>query len=211
MIDDADGQVLPWYRQFWPWFIFGLPASVVVAGIVTVLIAIEKADTLVDDDYYRSGLGINQNLHGQNRARTLGLEARFTFDIRSGLVELVLLGDFAAPGTLNDQLAQYPDRLLLEFSHPTRSEKDYSLQLSALGDNRFHIDAGQSDALLTAGRWYIRLSDPDATGHWLLQSPQSFTLPAFQELAADGQAATDNTISHLVNYTIHAGSRGDST
>lgn len=212
MIDDVSVEVLPWYRQFWPWFLFGLPGTVVVAGIITLLIAIEKADTLVDDDYYRSGLGINQNLLGQNHAQALGLEARFTFDVQRGTVELVLLGDFPAPSpeSLPDQLAQYPERLLLEFSHPIRSEKDYALQLSAAGGNRFQIDTEQPGGLLTPGRWYLRLSDPNASRRWLLQSPQSFTLPMFEVGDIDGQLGTDNTVSHLVNYTIHAGSRSAS-
>lgn len=29
----------PWYRQFWPWFIMLLPATVVVASIVTLMLA----------------------------------------------------------------------------------------------------------------------------------------------------------------------------
>lgn len=201
MMDTTRIQVLPWYRQFWPWFLFGLPASVVVAGIITVLIAVEKADTLVDDDYYRSGLGINQNLQGQRYAQTLGLEARFTFNMQRGVVELILLGDFSVsqPG----QHAQYPDQLLLEFSHPVRSEKDYSLQLLAVGGNRFQSsvasDVEQSVALLIPGRWYLRLSDPNASRHWLLQSPQSFALPTPE--------SSGGALHQRVNYTIHAGSR----
>ena len=52
----------PWYRQFWPWFIIMLPASVVVAGLSTWYIAHRHADDLVVDEYYKSGLAINRQL-----------------------------------------------------------------------------------------------------------------------------------------------------
>jgi|GEM_PF-1745423 hypothetical protein len=38
-----------WYKQFWPWFIFGLPALVVIASFVTLYIAIIHRDEMVDD------------------------------------------------------------------------------------------------------------------------------------------------------------------
>jgi hypothetical protein len=48
------GQDLPWYRQFWPWFIIALPASVVVASFVTLWLAISNPDPLViEDNEYR--------------------------------------------------------------------------------------------------------------------------------------------------------------
>lgn len=51
-----------WYRQFWPWFIMGLPAAVVVASLITVYIAITNQDPVVDGDYYKHGLTINEKL-----------------------------------------------------------------------------------------------------------------------------------------------------
>jgi hypothetical protein len=45
---------LPWYRQFWPWFIIALPASAVIAGFITLWLAISRPDHLVvDDEEYR--------------------------------------------------------------------------------------------------------------------------------------------------------------
>jgi len=53
--DPVPGQDLPWYRQFWPWFIIALPASVVVASFITLWLAISNPDHLVieDDEYQR--------------------------------------------------------------------------------------------------------------------------------------------------------------
>lgn len=43
----------PWYKQFWPWFIIALPASVVIASFFTLWLAISNPDHLVvtDDEY----------------------------------------------------------------------------------------------------------------------------------------------------------------
>jgi hypothetical protein len=50
----APGEGQPWYRQFWPWFIIALPASVVIASFFTLWLAISNPDHLVvDEDEYR--------------------------------------------------------------------------------------------------------------------------------------------------------------
>lgn len=43
----------PWYKQFWPWFIIALPASVVIASFFTLWLAVSNPDYLVvtDDEY----------------------------------------------------------------------------------------------------------------------------------------------------------------
>ncbi|HEY5774490.1 MAG TPA: FixH family protein [Xanthomonadales bacterium] len=47
------GQDLPWYRQFWPWFIIALPTSAVIASFVSLWLAVSNPDQLVvtDDEY----------------------------------------------------------------------------------------------------------------------------------------------------------------
>jgi len=50
----APGEGVPWYKQFWPWFIIALPASAVIASFITLWIAISNPDQLVvDDNEYR--------------------------------------------------------------------------------------------------------------------------------------------------------------
>jgi hypothetical protein len=57
------GQDVPWYRQFWPWFIIALPASAVVASFITLWLAISNPDGMVvsDDEYQR----VNSELKAQ--------------------------------------------------------------------------------------------------------------------------------------------------
>jgi len=59
----AAGESVPWYKQFWPWFIIALPASAVIASFVTLWIAISNPDQLVvDDDEYQA---LNSQLKAQ--------------------------------------------------------------------------------------------------------------------------------------------------
>jgi hypothetical protein len=53
----------PWYRQFWPWFIIALPASAVIASLITFYLAVSRPDHLVvEDEEYRL---LNSELKGQ--------------------------------------------------------------------------------------------------------------------------------------------------
>jgi hypothetical protein len=44
------GHGVPWYRQFWPWFIIALPASAVIASFVSLWLAVSNPDHLVVTD-----------------------------------------------------------------------------------------------------------------------------------------------------------------
>ena len=50
---EIPGQNVPWYKQFWPWFIIALPASAVIASFFTLWLAISNPDYLVveEDEY----------------------------------------------------------------------------------------------------------------------------------------------------------------
>ncbi|MFH0934336.1 MAG: FixH family protein, partial [Pseudomonadota bacterium] len=63
----------PWYREPWPWFLMSLPATAVIAGVATVVIAIQSADGMVVGDYYKAGLAINQTLARDNAATEMAL------------------------------------------------------------------------------------------------------------------------------------------
>jgi hypothetical protein len=52
----------PWWRYGHVWLIISGPLAVIVAGFVTVVIAIRVPDPVVADDYYRRGLDINKTL-----------------------------------------------------------------------------------------------------------------------------------------------------
>jgi hypothetical protein len=51
-----------WWQYGHVWLIIAGPAAVVVAGFITLAIAIRIPDPVVADDYYRRGLDINKTL-----------------------------------------------------------------------------------------------------------------------------------------------------
>ena len=143
----------PWYRHRWPWLLMAGPATVVVAGIVTTVIAVRTSDPLVADDYYKQGLGINRMIEREARARALGVTATVRFGADATRVRVTLAG------------AQ-PPALRLTLVHPTRAGEDQSVPLAALGNGVYEgaLAAPRSPTLIA------RLEDPEAkwrlTGAW---------------------------------------------
>ena len=58
-----------WYRQLWPWLLFGGPGLVVIASLTSAWLAVKTDDGLVAEDYYRRGLLINRKLAAENPDR----------------------------------------------------------------------------------------------------------------------------------------------
>lgn len=57
----------PWWREPMMWLVLGGPLLVVVAGIVTFVLAVRMPDPVIADDYYKRGLEINKTLAEQQR------------------------------------------------------------------------------------------------------------------------------------------------
>ncbi len=133
----------PWYRQGWPWFLIALPASAVVAGIATIVIAVKSNDGLVVDDYYKQGLAIQQTMARSEAAATMGLVA----DLRL-MAEAVEVDLSSAQGAL------LPDTLQFTISFATKGNMDQSVTL--VGENGKYKAAIQP---LQPGRWHLLLED----------------------------------------------------
>jgi len=161
----------PWYRQFWPWFIIALPASVVVAGISMVFVAFDHRDDVVVDDYYREGLVINQSLAAQQRGAELGLEARLQFDRASSSVTLNLA---ATTGPLPT-----PATVTLALHHPMRAARDLSVELAAVG---LAGDYTGTLAVPERDNYYLRVTD--AAGGWRIDGQIDFSYGTSRLLTA---------------------------
>ena len=53
----------PWWKFGLVWMVFAGPAIVVVAGFVTLYLAVTRPDPVVSQDYYRQGIEINKKLN----------------------------------------------------------------------------------------------------------------------------------------------------
>lgn len=159
----------PWYRQFWPWFIIALPATVVVAGIATAIIASKDGVNLVAEDYYKQGKEINQDLSKFDRAAALNVRIALNLE-ESELTLKPVSGDLVPNQALR-----------LSLFHPTLAgrDSDYLLTSDASGVYRLHLDQPLT------GKWHIRV---DAFDHeWRLQETVHFPLAAPIELDPKGR------------------------
>jgi hypothetical protein len=137
----------PWYREPWPWFLISLPATAVIAGLVTVWIAYRSADGLVVGDYYKAGLAINQTLERDELARKLELSA--TLQIVGTTLQLDLAG----------RLDAFPSSLKVHVAHPTRQGADQSLELVHEGNGQYRGILGA----MTDGKWHVQVEDPETS------------------------------------------------
>ena len=115
-----------WYKQFWPWFLIFFPATAVVAGIATFILAVQSDDGLVNDDYYKAGLAINQTLELKQKAHALNLSANAGWDELTQTITLNLTGELTKP----------PQRLILQLAHATRANQDQTVTLFLSPDKK---------------------------------------------------------------------------
>lgn len=137
--NNTEGTPPPWYKQFWPWFIFGLPGLVVIAGISTVIIAVKGADSIVSDSYYKEGLAINKVVEDINQAKAINLIADINIDVSIWQVKL------------SAEQAIDTEQITIELHHPADSNLDTSFTLFSAGNNTFR--GTLSDTRMN--RWYI--------------------------------------------------------
>lgn len=157
----------PWYKERWPWLLMAGPAAVIVAGVVTVWLAVISNDGLVTDDYYKQGLTVNQRLQRDHQAEKLGLQADL---MRSGTgLRLMIRGE---------EGIALPTILVLKLAHPTRAGQDQSIAMKAEGQGFY---SGKMDVEV-GGRWLVSIEDPDKQwrlqGEWQSDADGPFSIKA---------------------------------
>lgn len=68
-------EIKAWWNFGYVWLIIAGPALVIVAGIITVYLALSTPDPAVED-YYRKGIEINKTLDAQRDGLVPALQAR---------------------------------------------------------------------------------------------------------------------------------------
>lgn len=134
----------PWYKQFWPWFLISFPAIAVIAGIATIIIAVKSDDGLVNDDYYKAGLAINQTLERKQKAHELNLNASINWDKLTQTITLKLTG----------KMSELPPRLNMQLAHATLANHDQAVTLFLSPDRKSYT--GRIKTIKT-GNWIIIL------------------------------------------------------
>jgi hypothetical protein len=178
---------LPWYKQFWPWFLIALPGSVVIAAISTAIIAFSGADPLVHDNYYKKGLAINQSNEQVSVARALGIELKIAIakDMHQDealVMTLQLSGNYQASHIenglrnglkigLKTSAVNQPDtglktksthdQIKLHFSHPTIKNRDFVIELDEQPTQLIQLPTK------VIGKWHLTVTNQNQT--WLLR------------------------------------------
>ncbi|NQZ21735.1 MAG: FixH family protein [Colwellia sp.] len=145
-----------WYKEPWAWFVFILPATAVVAGIGTYIIANTNPDPLVVGDYYKKGKAINLQISKVKHAQKLGMR----FALKQSGNELVI-----KPTGIEKEFPV----LNLNFYHPTLAERDFYLALTADGNGHFRHVFDKS----VKGKWSLTITPFE--NHWKIK--KTITLP----------------------------------
>ena len=157
---------LPWYKHPWVWLIISFPLMAVVMGLTTVYFAVNDKDTLVRDNYYKYGRGINRELGLETRAKELEIKAEVTLDNQTGVVMV--------NASANEGL---PETLQLIILHPTQDEKDQDLTLRKMEDGRYTATVNAP----LKGRYHLQLKSEEQ--NWVVKayhdmgSRSSYSLP----------------------------------
>ena len=140
----APQTIKPWYKERWTWMLMVMPATAVVAGSVSMWLAVSSFDGLVADDYYKQGLAINQTLARSAAAQVEGLKAEVNFTADRVSIQLN-----ARDGV------KLPDTVVFTLAHPTKAGLDQKITLAGQG--------GHYEAKLLAppgsARWKILIED----------------------------------------------------
>lgn len=158
---------LPWYKQFWPWFLISIPLASIIGGISMIIISIDGADTLVDDNYYKEGLAINKQINKTNQAKKLGLVASLS------ITDEKLSMNLSNHEKVNDNLTLF-------FRHSTIDSRDFILKLQQTSEGNYFALLNEKQMKNLEGKWYITLEpfskDWLLNGDWRLPSSQAFIL-----------------------------------
>ncbi|EGR2797586.1 hypothetical protein DU976_17195 [Vibrio navarrensis] len=152
--------VKPWYKQFWPWFLIILPLTVVTWTIATVIVFSKNSVSLVAEDYYKKGKGINVDISKIKVAKDLGLNATIASD-DTGVTIVFDKGS----------LAHFP-ALTATFTHRTLPDRDFTKLLTADAKGVYRLVPDNH----IEGPWFVELQPHDQK--WLVQGRVTFPSPS---------------------------------
>lgn len=157
----------PWYKQFWPWFVFAIPAISIMYSLTAVYIFSQNQVDLVAEDYYKKGKAINLDLSRLRVADALNIESTVTVN-----------GNDIVVNFDKGDLKSYPN-LRVTFTHRTLANKDFTQMVSADLSGAYRFNSPE----VLEGPWFVELEPFD--GDWMLQG--RVALPTSDPIALYGQ------------------------
>jgi hypothetical protein len=148
-----------WYKQFWPWFLIVLPLTSMVLSFSMLNLAFNSEDSMVIDDYYKEGRGINLKIQKLQQAKILNISTKV--QVFADYVEVVFITSALENG----------EAITLDFFHSTQKFKDFSVTLLRDANGIYRAPLTR-DVL---GKWKLSLHPFD--NNWKIQKvvslPQS--------------------------------------
>ena len=139
-----------WTKNPMVWLVLFFPSLAVVAGIITVIIAVKTDDGLVVDEYYKKGLEINQVIKHDQLAKKYGISALVDTNSQTGEIIISL------SSTQNFEL---PSSLSFKLVHRTIAGHDQKTIVSRIAGSKEY--RGYIKPPIIEGRWTIILSEED--------------------------------------------------
>lgn len=137
-----------WYQNPYVWLVIAFPLTAVIAGLITIRIAVVSDDGLVTDDYYKKGLEINRVLERDNISKQAGLVATINLDKQSNKVKLLLSAN-------ND--FNFPSEIQVSFLNKTRKGFDQKLLATYKNNGLYEAELPE----LIRGNWYVQIETDD--------------------------------------------------
>ncbi|MDJ0834682.1 MAG: FixH family protein [Gammaproteobacteria bacterium] len=166
MTDQTELEQKPWFKNPMVWLVIFFPSLAVVAGTITIIIALNTEDGLVVDEYYKQGLAINEVIKYDQQAKQMGLSAFVDANSQTGEILLSLSAETRI---------QFPAEITFKLIHRTRSGLDQTTVLQRKDDSADY--RGYLRPPIIEGRWTVQVI---AEEQWRLK--QNFTTKSAEHI-----------------------------
>ncbi|MEP1446885.1 MAG: FixH family protein [Paraglaciecola sp.] len=140
-----------WYKQFWPWFLIIVPVTSMILSFTMMNLAFNGEDSMVIDDYYKEGKGINLKIQKLQQAKNLNIVTKT--QVFTDYVEVTFISGSPENG----------EALTLDFLHATQKFKDFSVTLIRDANGIYRAPLNNN----VLGKWQLSLHPFD--GSWKIQ------------------------------------------
>ncbi|WP_419237586.1 FixH family protein [Photobacterium leiognathi subsp. mandapamensis] len=159
----------PWYKQFWPWFVFSIPAISIIYSLTAVYIFSNNQVDLVAEDYYKKGKAINIDRSRLRVADALNIHANIAVKEDKNVTINLDKGDLKQQPTIR-----------VTFSHRTLANKDFTQMVNADLKGTYHFVTPES----LNGPWFVEIEP--FKGDWMLQG--RVNVPTSSSISLYGQS-----------------------